>query len=202
MSASYGLASLTPAKSTSESGCITALFGYKWRYRVGVPFAAITLCDVRTRCRKVKFTTCTYIIIACRIACRQRSLRKSSLCVSTMDAIRAAQPRGFVEWSLTLAILGTVTLIWTAVINSRRANLSHIPGPFLARYTDLWSLNLAWQGLRNGETKVSAQREIRARYGDVVRTGPWAVTVFDPAAVPAIYGVRAKLDKVRLMKVE
>ncbi|KAL2880404.1 hypothetical protein SGCOL_004121 [Colletotrichum sp. CLE4] len=37
--------------------------------------------------------------------------------------------------------------------------------------------------------------DLRDKYGDVVRLGPRSVTVFDPSAVPVIYGVRSRLDK-------
>ena len=81
------------------------------------------------------------------------------------------------------------------LINSRCANLSHIPGPLLARYTDLWNFFQAWKIVRWGG-KVEFYQELQAQYGDVVRVGPRSVVVLDPAAVPIIYGVRARLDKV------
>lgn len=88
-----------------------------------------------------------------------------------------------------LAVLGAV------VLNSRRAALSHIPGPFIARYTDAWSLWLAWT-VKSRENPTSFYHTLQAKYGNVVRTGPRSVTVLDPFAVPTIYGVRSKLNKV------
>lgn len=84
---------------------------------------------------------------------------------------------------------------------SRKAGLSHIPGPFLARYSDLWALYFALKIARAREDKEdrrtsSYQDNLRTRYGDVVRVGPRTVSVFDAAAVPIIYSVRARLDKV------
>jgi hypothetical protein len=113
-----------------------------------------------------------------------------------MDFLVAFHPDGAAQWALLVTSIGLILLCSLLVLNSRQAGLSHIPGPFLARYTDAWSLYIAWRGVRF-HNKVGVQRGLQARYGDVVRTGPRSVTVFDPAAVPAIYGVRSKLDKAR-----
>ena len=91
-------------------------------------------------------------------------------------------------------LLVAVCLVWL-LVSSKKAGLSHIPGPFLARYIDAWSLFWAWRISRRGG-KVDYYRRLQAQYGDVVRIGPCSVVVLNPAAVPAIYGVRAKLDKV------
>ena len=113
-----------------------------------------------------------------------------------MDIVTGFQPLGVAQWALFTTLTGVFFLCSYFVLESRRAGLSHIPGPFWARYTDAWALYTAWKILRS-RNKVGAQRALQARYGDVVRTGPRSVTIFDPAAIPAIYGVRSKLDKVR-----
>ena len=107
------------------------------------------------------------------------------------DGIQKSRGLLFVYCSLFL--LAVVILL--LLINSWRAGLSHVPGPFLARYTDAWTLYSAWRTLRRGD-KVEYYNQLQARYGDVIRIGPKSVLVLDPAAVPVIYGVRAKLDKV------
>ena len=101
----------------------------------------------------------------------------------------------------TLALCTFLGFLFCAVLyfDSKRAGLSHIPGPFFARYTSVWGLYAAWTCIRSGD-KTSFYRGLQARYGDVIRTGPRAVTVIDPAAVPVIYGVRSKLDKVSLSR--
>ena len=113
-----------------------------------------------------------------------------------MDIITRFQPSGVAQWALFTTLTGVFLLCSYLVLDSKRAGLSHIPGPFWARYTDVWALYIAWKGLRYGN-KVEVQRALQAWYGDVIRTGPRSVTVLDPAAVPVIYGVRSKLDKVR-----
>jgi hypothetical protein len=118
-----------------------------------------------------------------------------------MDTLRALHPQSWAQWALLVFAVATVSLLILLVVNSRRVGLSHIPGPFWARYTDLWAVHNAWNGIKFSR-KVQSQRELQARYGDVIRTGPRSVTVFDPAAVPVIYGVRSKLDKVRMSSVD
>ena len=92
---------------------------------------------------------------------------------------------------LFLVVLGFLVLF----VNSLKAGLSHVPGPFLARYTDAWNLWCAWKITKYGG-KNEHFRQLQAKYGDTVRIGPQSVLVLDPAAVPVVYGVRAKLDKV------
>lgn len=92
--------------------------------------------------------------------------------------------------------LGAALLVLLAVLvfDSKRAGLSHIPGPFIARYTNLWAVYVAWKTDYSG-TRAAFNRTLQKQYGDVVRTGPRNVSVMDPAAIPTIYGVRSRLDK-------
>jgi hypothetical protein len=103
---------------------------------------------------------------------------------------------GYLQSALTLCTVLALAFCFKIIFDSRRAGLSGIPGPLLARYTDAWALYTAWQATRGGD-KVEYYRGLLAQYGDVIRTGPRSITVFDPAAVPVIYGVRSKLNKVR-----
>ena len=86
-----------------------------------------------------------------------------------------------------------VTFILFIVIKSRSAGLEHIPSPFLAKYTNAWRCFYAWKDL---DTGTSIQWKAFKKYGDVFRTGPNTVTVLDPEAVPGIFGVKARLEKV------
>ncbi|KIM95857.1 hypothetical protein OIDMADRAFT_132823 [Oidiodendron maius Zn] len=78
-------------------------------------------------------------------------------------------------------------------IASRKARLSHIPGPLLARYTDLWRFYHSWRLVKNEGKDFSGP--LTREYGDVVRIGPNTVAVFDPAAIPIIYGTANRLEK-------
>jgi hypothetical protein len=84
-----------------------------------------------------------------------------------------------------LFVLGSCALVLKFVLDSRRAGLSHIPGPFLARYTEGY-----------GKSEYLSN-SLRKTYGEVARIGPTTVAVFDPAAVPTIYGTSSRLNKVR-----
>ena len=92
-----------------------------------------------------------------------------------------------------LVVAGCVLFaVASQVYGSRTAGLNDIPGPWLAKYTNLWRL------LETKKTGGDADymHEMHKKYGDVVRVGPHAVNVADPANIPAIYGNKARLHKV------
>src|ERR1700761_7037528 len=89
--------------------------------------------------------------------------------------------------TLILATLLIIICCGVLVFQSKRAGLSNVPGPFLARFTDAWGLYFAWWADISGD-KISLFRDLQKEYGDVIRTGPRSITVLDPAAVPVIYG--------------
>lgn len=90
------------------------------------------------------------------------------------------------------------TLAWLLgilafIILVRRFNrLRHIPGPFLAKFTDLWRVYHQW----NGEI-ATLFRALHEEYGPLVRIGPNAVSVGNPHDVPTIYTNRGEFIKVR-----
>ena len=93
---------------------------------------------------------------------------------------------------LTSPIILTITYL---VIDSHLQGLGHIPGPFLARYTDAWNAYTAYKNL-SSVNKADHWRRLQAQYGDVIRVGPKMVIVLDAKAVPIIYGVKNRLNKV------
>lgn len=68
--------------------------------------------------------------------------------------------------------------------------LSKLPGHWLARFSRFYKLYLVYGG--NVHSKSIA---IHKKYGPIVRTGPFHVSVSDPAAIPTIYGVASKFVK-------
>jgi hypothetical protein len=80
-----------------------------------------------------------------------------------------------------------------AFFSSRASGLGHVPGPFLARYTDLFRAAMA---VIYSDREINLFMKLHSKYGDAVRVGPRSVSVLDPAAIPTIYGVKARLDKV------
>jgi hypothetical protein len=94
---------------------------------------------------------------------------------------------------LALGALVLVTSVLYLVKHSRDAGLDHIPGPWLARYSNLhaWIEAQRWHG-----SDVCYLRRLHEKHGQVVRVAPRRVSVCDPDAIPTIYGMRASLDKV------
>ncbi|KAI0601116.1 cytochrome P450 [Biscogniauxia sp. FL1348] len=94
---------------------------------------------------------------------------------------------------LGLVVFGIVVYF---VLYSKAAGLDHVPGPFLARYTNLH----AWINTqRYWGTNICYLRALHEKYGDVVRVAPQRVSVSNPDAIPIIYSVKAALDKADLM---
>ncbi|CAK7230708.1 hypothetical protein SBRCBS47491_007678 [Sporothrix bragantina] len=72
----------------------------------------------------------------------------------------------------------------------RYQRLSHVPGPFWSRLSDVPRLRWAWSD-RIHEKHIALHRQ----YGDVVRLGPNCVSIGTPLAIPAIYGTGANFPK-------
>ena len=74
----------------------------------------------------------------------------------------------------------------------RYARLRHIPGPFLAKFSDFWRLVSVAQ-----RRPQEVQLELHKQYGDLVRLGPNCVSVTGPDTIPSIYGIGKGFVKVR-----
>jgi len=61
--------------------------------------------------------------------------------------------------------------------------LKNIPGPFTAKYTNLWLLLQARQGKR-----YQSVNEAHAKYGKLVRIQPDHVSIADESAIAIVYG--------------
>ena len=94
-------------------------------------------------------------------------------------------------------IASSVALFFIYLLRfSKRAKLDHIPGPWLAKYTNAWRGYQAWRTNHHKTGAVNYQIEMIGKYGDVVRIGPTHVLVYDPAAIDTILGFKERLDKV------
>jgi hypothetical protein len=92
----------------------------------------------------------------------------------------------------TVAVVGAAAL--AAVLSKLVFNyvhLSNIPGPFLARLT-----NLQRAGWVASNRAHEIHIEQHQKHGDVVRFGPNMVSVSDPREIPKIYKMHNPLIKV------
>lgn len=96
---------------------------------------------------------------------------------------------------LAALVFSVITYLF---IESKRAKLDHIPGPWLAKYTNAWRCYQAWR-FNHYKDLSNYQINLICRYGDVVRIGPNIVLCFDPEAISTIYGVKERLDKVSFL---
>ena len=69
--------------------------------------------------------------------------------------------------------------------------LAKVSGPILARFSRLYRLSMVARGRAPQE-----YRAVHEKYGCFVRVGPRHVSISDPAAIPIIYGVGSKFNKV------
>lgn len=70
--------------------------------------------------------------------------------------------------------------------------LSDIPGPKLARFTNVWRLRA-----QNSPEYSATLVRLHKRHGKLVRIGPNHVSISDPNAVPIVYTTRPVWDKAR-----
>ena len=97
---------------------------------------------------------------------------------------------------LYLAAVCVFVVLLYLFVESKRARLDHIPGPWLAKYTNAWRGYQAWKTNHHDEGLNNYQIRTIGRYGDVVRIGPNHVLVYDPEAIDVIFGFRERLEKV------
>jgi cytochrome P450 len=87
---------------------------------------------------------------------------------------------------LVIVLITSLLLSLTYLITKCIAISPSLPGPFLARFTDLWR---AYQQY-NGQLR-SKLTTLHAKHGLVVRYGISSVSVSDPKAIDILYGSRA-----------
>lgn len=84
----------------------------------------------------------------------------------------------------TILTLFLFNLIWTW--NQHRT----IPGPLLAKFTDLWRFLVVWR--RDSHDTYLA---LHKKHGDFVRVGPNCISVSRPDIINTIYGINVKAIK-------
>jgi hypothetical protein len=88
--------------------------------------------------------------------------------------------------------LGAIVLVVQYVVAYLKSPLKTIPGPFLAKFSNIWRFYNHY-----GQTHIETQKELHKKYGDVVRLGPNTVSVADAGLLKTIYSTRGTFLKVR-----
>ena len=78
------------------------------------------------------------------------------------------------------------------LVNSLRPGLSSFPGPWAAKFTDLWRLNEIFR-----KRQPQTIQKLHRKYGIAVRTGPNVIDISDPALIEPVYGTKTDFIKVR-----
>lgn len=94
-------------------------------------------------------------------------------------------------WSLlTVAGAGVLYLTICLLLQAYKTDLRDVPGPALAKFSNLWRLNL----VRSGRAP-QAYRELHAVYGPIVRTAPHVVDISDVQMIPIVLSINNKYVK-------
>ncbi|KAG9187033.1 hypothetical protein G6011_10141 [Alternaria panax] len=94
-----------------------------------------------------------------------------------------------------LLLLGFIAVY---LINNKFCQgLNHIPGPWLAGFSDIWRLVVVW-----GRRPEVVHRMLHAKYGPLVKIGPRTIIVSDPEAIRIIYALNAGYKKSNFYPVQ
>lgn len=94
-------------------------------------------------------------------------------------------------WVQGLAALGLL-LLTKLVSDILLSPLRSIPGPFLAKSTDIWRAYHTHKGCVDRK-----HVELHRKYGSAVRIGPNCVSISDPSLIRTIYSTRNPWKKVK-----
>lgn len=86
-----------------------------------------------------------------------------------------------------LASLGAAYIVQQTALSP----LKSIPGPFGARFSNLWQLFVYYQG-----NQAHVFRHLHDRHGPVVRIGPKHVSLNQPGLIKTVYSTRGDYVKV------
>ncbi|KAF4982904.1 hypothetical protein FDECE_17421 [Fusarium decemcellulare] len=74
--------------------------------------------------------------------------------------------------------------------------LKSFPGPFWARFTDLWRMLDYWNC-----TQIKSHQELHKKHGTAVRIGPNMISLSDPSLLKAVYSTRGDYVKSEFYEV-
>ncbi|CAG8940296.1 unnamed protein product [Penicillium salamii] len=99
-------------------------------------------------------------------------------------------------WSSLPSVTVTLVLLYF-IRNYFKAGVVNIPGPFLAKITDLWRL----VDVANGRAEATLHC-LHQKHGDYVRLGPNVVSVRNLHALKTIYGINKGYQKTNFYRVQ
>ena len=117
----------------------------------------------------------------------------------TTSSSSASDTWRFFNWMATFYVNGLylacifllVSLCLYIITAKNATGLASIPGPFLARWSDLWKAYAVYR--RDAHKRMVSAHE---KYGPVVRIGPNTVSFASSGAMHTIHGSRDAYDKV------
>lgn len=110
---------------------------------------------------------------------------------SIRHTVRVPSLPSKITMAVTIAVaLGLGGCAFIIRLLSNYLRLSNIPGPFAAKFTDLWRY-------RSQNTQGHADRlvALHRKYGKLVRIGPNHISISDPAAVSIVYSTNPTWPK-------
>jgi hypothetical protein len=92
--------------------------------------------------------------------------------------------------------VGIAYILLRLIFSYTTSPLRSIPGPFLAKFTDLWRLRDYWLC-----TQIQSHQELHKKLGPAVRIGPNMVSLSEPDLLKTVYSTRADYMKVSVMTI-
>ena len=90
-----------------------------------------------------------------------------------------------------VVVICSTVLILYYVSTLYAYGLWDLPGPALAKVSNLWRFIETWKGHQE-----LVLRDLHRKHGKLVQIGPNIVSIADPDAIETIYGIKADLPKV------
>lgn len=108
--------------------------------------------------------------------------------------VRTRSRMAFASLIVGFGVVGLIAVVSQYVFAYLQSPLKKIPGPWLAKFSDLWRLINAYE-----KKHITTQQALHDKYGDYVQLGPNVVSISDPQAVKTIYSTRGTFVKVGVL---
>lgn len=100
----------------------------------------------------------------------------------TLSAISSSTLLSLIPTIVVVLILGQILHAFST--------LQGIPGPLLAKLTNLWRMRVVYR-----RDSHDTYLKLHEKYGDLVRIGPNCISINSPDAIASIYGISVKAPK-------